>query len=482
MPEPGRRRWLAAWLLGLGAGAATGLIAGNASAQPASGSSRQGEVAGLPAAETGNWTLDTLRQDLAQFRREFFERDRSYSEAARAAAERRLQQLEASTELPSPARFGLALAELAALADNAHTAAFPTPRLQRCARVPIRLAPFGTGFHVLRTRAEHAGLLGARLVSIDDTAIGTLRDAAHRLAGGTAAWRDRTAPYLFECPEWLRALGLGRADDRARYRFETPEGRAIEATLAAEAPHPQRVHADTARLLLPGVNGPEFGWHGLLAAEHAPWWLLDAPQRLRWQHRADLDALVVQMRQTADSPNLRLADFFEAARSATQQLAPRHLVLDLRHNGGGDLTRARDAVERLPDLVPGRLFVLTSPWTFSAAITLAAALKQAAPERTTVVGEPVGDRLQFFAEGRSLTLRHSREVLRASLERHDYQDGCRAFPDCHAPVARRPIRVASLEPDLPAPLGLDDYRHGRDPALEAVAATLRASLPATRPA
>src|SRR6185503_12822956 len=112
-----------------------------------------------------------------------------------------------------------------------------------------------------------------------------------------------------------------------------------------------------------------------------------------------------------------------------------NLVLDMRLNGGGDLNNTRDFAETLPALVPGRVFVLTSPWTFSAAISTVGYLKQKAPSRVTIVGETVGDRLVFFAEG-------------------------------------RPIAVPTLDPEIVAPWTIETYRNGRDPGMEAIATAL----------
>jgi hypothetical protein len=173
-----------------------------------------------------------------------------------------------------------------------------------------------------------------------------------------------------------------------------------------------------------------------------------------------------------------LPEFFDAVRAAVQQHAPRHLVLDLRLNGGGDLTQARDFAESLPTMVTGTIFVLTSPATFSAAISITGYLRQAAPQRVRIVGEAVGDRLEFFAEGRPITLKHSGQVVLPATERHDYRNGCRAFTDCHAPVVQRPIAVPSLAPDIMAPWTVDAYRRGLDPAMRAVA--LAATTPQAR--
>ena len=116
---------------------------------------------------------------------------------------------------------------------------------------------------------------------------------------------------------------------------------------------------------------------------------------------------------------------------------------------------------------------MTSPWTFSAAISSIGYLEQTAPDRVTIVGEEVGDRLEFWAEGRPVTLPNSGLVIGIATERHDYQNGCRAFSDCHGPVVQNPIAVPTLVPNVPAPWTIEAYRAGRDPAMEAVVAQLR---------
>ena len=149
------------------------------------------------------------------------------------------------------------------------------------------------------------------------------------------------------------------------------------------------------------------------------------------------------------------------------------MVLDMRQNGGGDLNTTRDFMEALPDLVTGRVFVLMSPWTFSAAISSVGYLEQTAPERVTLVGEGPGDRLEFFAEGRVVTLPNTGASILYATERHDYRTGCRGMGDCHGSVVRNPIAVPSLAPDIAAAWTFEAYADGRDPGMEAVAEALR---------
>jgi hypothetical protein len=310
-------------------------------------------------------------------------------------------------------------------------------------------------------------------VSIDGRPAATLREIAHALTGGTAGFRDRATPLLLESPQLLHAAGATRAPAEAMYVFEV-DGRRIERRLVGEAPDPA-VPSHPATLALypdPGIPEGE-GWRSLLEPNAAPWALQDAAARFRWSEAPELNAMVVELRQNRSTPGHDIEDFQELVERELHARKPRNLVLDMRMNGGGDLTTTRSFMQGLPKLVPGRIFVLTSPWTFSAAISSTGYLEQTAPDRVTIVGEEVGDRLEFWSEGRPLTLARSGIVISRATERHDYATGCKPYKDCHGNVVRHPISVRTLEPNVAAPWTIEAYRAGRDPAMEAVARLLK---------
>src|SRR6185295_14240944 len=85
------------------------------------------------------------------------------------------------------------------------------------------------------------------------------------------------------------------------------------------------------------------------------------------------------------------------------------LVLDLRHNNGGDgslnwlLVREIVRAEKLDR--DGALYVITGRRTFSAAMTLASMLET--HTHAIFVGEPTGSRPNFYGEDTPLTLPYS---------------------------------------------------------------------------
>jgi hypothetical protein len=411
------------------------------------------------------------RNDLVVFRREFFARDSSYSAEHRAEAERRLRALESKPGSLTPAQFELELARIVALADNGHTNSPASIRSRRYARVPIRLVPFGDQFYVLRADTAHADLLGARLIAVDGKSMKDVRTTAHALWGGTPAWRDRQLPFLLESPDQMQAIGISTASNAATYRFELRGSRSVERRLIADPPNHEREFYPATRWLYPEPLDSDRGdWRFVGTRDKAPWAFQEPAQVFRIRSAPELEAMVVQLRV---NHALSIQEFLGRATEEIRRTQPRHLILDLRVNGGGDLNNTRDFVQSFPALVPGRIFVLTSPWTFSAAISTVGYLKQAGANRVTIVGEMVGDRLEFWAEGRLARLPYSGAAMSYSTQRHDYKTGCKPYSDCHGSVVRHPISVPSLAPDIPAPLTIDDIIAGRDPGMDAIARALR---------
>ena len=150
---------------------------------------------------------------------------------------------------------------------------------------------------------------------------------------------------------------------------------------------------------------------------------------------------------------------------------PRFAVVDLRFNGGGTDATA-DFAESLPGLLPpdGRIYVITSAETFSAGIGAVAEIKHFGGDQVLVVGEPVGDRLRFYANGGTkFQLPNSRIPIRVWSSVEDYREGCWDWGECFwmSPFFRRE-GVGNLDPDIPVSLSFWDYVEGRDPVMEMI--------------
>lgn len=422
--------------------------------------------AGL-AAQAPSLPTERLKEDLDWFRTSVLAVEKAYTPAARAEAERRLSALDASLSRTSTIAFELELARIVALADNGHSNAFAGTRARWSNRVPLRMTTFGDEFRVMKAIAAHSDLLGARLVAIDGVPVAAVRDSGRTLFGGTPVWRDRNLPLFLESPDQLHVLGIARESQSAEYTFQTEAGRTVKRKIAADMSATGGPPPD---LLLYAQPDPAFR---IVTPARTPWSLDEPFTVFRSRQAPEIDGLVIQMRRIVDGPGQPILEFLEQMKTKIAAEHPRNLVLDLRMNSGGNLNNARDFVKALPSLVPGRIFVITGPGTFSAAISTTGYLEQEAPTRVSIVGEEVGDRLVFFAEGRPATAPNTGIMIGVATQRHDYRGGCKEFTDCHGPVIRFPIAVPTLVPDIPAPLTWADWKAGRDAAMDAIVRALK---------
>ena len=189
---------------------------------------------------------------------------------------------------------------------------------------------------------------------------------------------------------------------------------------------------------------------------------------------AKAQGFYIQLKINANYQTNSIGSFLDAAMAEIREVRPRFIVVDFRFNTGGDFTTTGSAMKELPALLPrdGRIYVITNGTTFSAAITSVNVLKQVGGDNTIIVGEPVGDKQRFWAEGAELCLPNSKICTAYARGLHDYARGCDGEPRCYETVvpAAVPLRVTSLNPDIPVRFTFADYANRRDAALDAILA------------
>jgi hypothetical protein len=366
-------------------------------------------------------------------------------------------------------QFVLRVAEIAALADNGHTSIGENAFKKNTPRLPLRTYQFSDGLYVVWAAPELSDLLGARIDAIDGHSIESIHAATRRYAGGMETHRQRMLSAMLESPALLQAAGLATSRDALTLRGVLLSGAPFERRIEAQQRDRSAWVSSSQRLLFPVWEGAPMA--SLMHDSEA------LPVYLR--HRADLfsledlpdGGLYIGLAHNAATDDMPIATFLDSAASRIRAEHPAYVVLDMRMNGGGDYTTTYAFARALPQTTNGApIYVFTSSWTFSAAITTVAALKDAGGEQVVIVGEPVGDRLDFWAEGGSFDLPNAFVQVHYATGRHTYNGPCVDRATCFWLNERYPVRVRTLEPDIAAPLTFAAYRDLRDPALDAVLA------------
>ncbi len=151
-----------------------------------------------------------------------------------------------------------------------------------------------------------------------------------------------------------------------------------------------------------------------------------------------------------------LALFADSLRHALTRPEVRTLIVDVRHNNGGDngllLPLLRTMVWWEMQDEAHRIFVITGRGTFSAARNFISRVERLT--NAVFVGEPSSSSPNFTGEDTELTLPWSR--VQGSISTRYWQDS--------DPGDRRPF----IWPDVPVGMSSRDYFEGHDPALEAI--------------
>ena len=339
---------------------------------------------------------------------------------------------------------------------------------------------FADGLYVLRAKSAYADLLGARVDSIEGRPTRDVIAALEQLHGGTEGWRRTRAAVYVQWPDILYGDAIGSRPDQTQWTFRLPNGSEVTRTLPGEISGENEPHADMTRWLSPEkMKGESSNWRALFSGDaDLPLSLRDFNSIFRRAWIDDGCTLFIQLKANADADKQHIGDFLSATTDEMRAHPPCNIILDMRFNTGGDYTKAARFASHLPDFVPsrGRIYLLTGPQTFSAAITTIAFVKQAAGSRAIILGEPVGDRLTFYGEGNAGCLPHEDLCLHYATGMHDYAHRCDDWDRCYWLNWIFAVQVKSLAPDETIKMTFADYTARRDPVFERAIA-LAASTP-----
>lgn len=300
--------------------------------------------------------------------------------------------------------------------------------------LPIRVRAFHDGAYVNAASDEGAPLLGARIARIGVIETNALMRAVAAQWPGNDAWAHRWAGAHFSAPALLQGLGV-TPNAAAPIAVEGVRGtRRVRATLSPRAQANANLREMERTKSRRELWSEEAGVGNYV--------------------RVEGDAVYISCDDMNDVDGKTFVQFTQECFQAMETPAAQRLIFDVRRNGGGNNfwpEALRKRILRSRYNRPGGLYVLTSPFTFSAAQNPTTRLER--DSFALVVGEPTGGAPNHYGDAQPF--RGEASGITSIVSTLPWFDSY--------PQDRRPW----ILPDLPAPLTFEDARRGHDRALDA---------------
>jgi hypothetical protein len=335
---------------------------------------------------------------------------------------------------------------------------------------PIRLYEFSDGYFVTSAHRSVAELAGAEILEVGGRPVGEAASSARSLSGGDNDFHNKERLDHFSNAGLMKGLGYAQDDRSLQIKVRLHSGAVVTRNLTPQ--QSPEIDSTTAWRYRTEVSGPPFDepqqWVSAYQGLSADAFL--AVDESRPPHLAfrgpfnalalpDGDAYYIQVNVVTNTDEESLVSFFQRALGEVEAQRPKHLVLDLRYNFGGDGSNVPRVVAeflaRRTDQPWDNLYVLTGRRTFSAAVLwVGGFLQYVVP--LTLIGEPPGAPLNTFGDTNSFYFDDTEFRVFISYERHEQDKSTNI--DEYIPI------------DVPAQFSFSDYAAGRDPALDPILA------------
>lgn len=303
------------------------------------------------------------------------------------------------------------------------------------ANFPLDIRQFGNEYRIAAVAEGYESALGARVIKIQDTPIARVHDLLFQFTpqAETRNLADARIEDFLTMGMLLHAIGIIPDRNTARYTLAEDRGHEfnVEAHLLA--------HAD-----------PKIKW--VLLFKERPLYRQRPGESFWYSYLPKARTVYCSFRGYTN-----LAENAKGLLELIKQQPPDKLVIDMRLNLGGDYHEGEkyliDPIRALPNINrKGHLFVLISPYTFSAGMSNAAQFRTLTA--ALLGGQTIGERPNSYQEAREMRLPNSRLVVRYSTQFYKFVESGENI----------------IHPDREIIPSWTNFKAGRDPVLEWVVA------------
>ena len=355
----------------------------------------------------------------------------------------------------SDSDMAIAVMELLALLKDGHTRAIPISNRSDLAFSAFTIYPlltydFADGLFILAATRPNEALVGRKIVQIGRLPVAeALRRAGACISADNVQMVRNNLPRLLFIREALEYLQIKERGDGLKLTLEGPEGALSEVTV-----QPVPLMSVMQKLMMAGfpAAGGEMATMDEKSTAPLPLWLGRKEENYWFDWLPEERSVYLQIKTMVQNKHEAFSVFCSRLIAEVHRQKPERLIIDLRHNKGGnhiEMPLLQGIIERPWLNRPGKLFLLTGRMTFSAAQHLTTLLRRYT--RVTLLGEPTAGKPNHYGNTSDFNLPHSGITITTSKVLH--QD---SYPEDFS---------ITSEPDFFVPLTSADYVARRDPVL-----------------
>lgn len=363
--------------------------------------------------------------------------------------ENKILSLKSRIDSLSDQQIVVELMEVLGSLGNGHNLIIPTsPKNGSLKRLPIQIYQFDDGIFIIDAEKDFQKLVGYKLEYIEGMPI---EEALLKTNAVNSRDNDMQTlwlgPYYLGLPDVLEGLGIIKVTNQVTLTLSDSKGEPQEVTMNpvnwnfSGFPKMPKQKTETVPLFLSKMNDPF--WYKLLQNDNV---------------------IYIQFNAVRNKEDQSFNDFNFELRNQFAQSETQNLILDLRHNHGGDGSLLPPLIKTLNSFEitnpRGKIFVIIGRETFSAGHNLLTEITKNVD--AILVGEPSGSKPNHIGESGWFQLPYSKLMGLVSTQFHQ---------DSKAEDNRKWIA-----PHIPVSLSSTDYFKGNDKILNVIIEVIKTSI------
>lgn len=324
-------------------------------------------------AQSIDLTTEEWKEDLA-FLKKKLDITFSVMPAQRENVEQAFAALQQKLSEMNDAAIIAEMGRIVTLVGDGHTELNLTQWTTGFHKIPMIFNFFGKDLHILATSPDYQSTLSKKVIRFDGMPTAEVYEKLQPFMSHDNDQEFKyAAPGYFTLTALLHHIGISKYPDRVTLELEdgsTVEVKALSAEESRKINWMRARDVNAPQQPLAVQNPGDYYWYKFLEDSNTFYFKFN------------------RVNDQKDKPSIR--KFVKEMFEEIDKLKPNKLVIDLRHNNGGNYHLSRPLVEAIQERAwlnqKGKLFVINGPRTFSAAAVTTIFLKRDA--NAIVVGEP----------------------------------------------------------------------------------------------